>query len=474
MESNRFQQWSRVIWGTRSRFLAWYVVLMAVSALVSILAIRQVLFLRLEKRIEKSLAQEVEEFRQLVRGRNPTTGEFFGDDVSSLFKVFLSRNIPNDDEFLLTLLDGKLYSSSPSALPKYLQENSDLIKRWAKLTQPKRGQTVILDGTILYLTEPVFIGKKMRGTFIVVHSTAGERNEIDEAVIAITQVTIAVLAAASILAWVAAGRVLAPLWLLTETARSIRESDLTGRLPVKGSDEIAELSITFNQMLDRLQSAFASQRDFINDAGHELRTPLTIIRGHLELLEDNPQERQETLEVVMDELDRMNRFVDDLILLAKAEQPDFLVLKTVDISSLTEELYIKAKALADRDWRLESKGKGLIVADRQRITQAVMNLAQNATQHTKIGDVIAIGSTLSAQKACFWVRDTGEGISLADQERIFQRFARGTNSRRRSDGAGLGLAIVQAIAEAHGGSVELLSQLGEGSIFTLVIPLAHS
>jgi signal transduction histidine kinase len=146
---------------------------------------------------------------------------------------------------------------------------------------------------------------------------------VNEAVSVAIVVMIAVLSVTSVFAWIVAGRVLAPLRLLTETAHLISESDLTRRIPVQGIDEISELTITFNEMLDRLQAAFASQRDFINDAGHELRTPITIIRGHLELLGDDPQERRETVELVTDELDRMSRFVDDLLLLAKAEQPNF-------------------------------------------------------------------------------------------------------------------------------------------------------
>ena len=451
--------------------MAWYVVLMAFSTLVSILAIRQLLLVRLQERVEKSFVQEVEDFRRLTKGRNPTTAQPFGDDVAAIFKVFLSRNTPDDHEVFIALLNGEFYKSSPVALPPSLRPDSELVKHWAGLTQPERGKKLTSADTILYLAEPVIKGKT-RGVFVVVSSNSGNYKEVDEAVVVVIKVTMAVLAVASVLAWVVAGRVLAPLRLLTETAHSISESDLTRRIPVQGKDEIAELTITFNEMLDRLQAAFSSQRDFINDASHELRTPMTIIRGHLELLGDDPQERWETVELVTDELDRMSRFVDDLLLLAKAEQPNFLTLETVDIGLLTEELYTKARALASRDWRLENKGGGRIVADRHRITQAMMNLAQNATQHTTDGDVIALGSALTDGQACFWVRDTGEGIAEADRGRIFERFARGSLSRRRSEGAGLGLSIVRAIAIAHGGRVELFSRPGGGSKFTIVIPLA--
>lgn len=470
-ETNRSQGWRRrILFGVRIRILAWYFVLMTVSGIASILAIRQVLFVRLENRIERSLNQEVQELRGLVKGRNPVTGQLFGDDVASIFKVFLNRNIPNDNEFLLTLLNGKLYSSSPKTLPDFLMQDSALVKHWAGLTKPERAEKETPVDTIFYLAEPVIKGKN-RGVFVVAHSIAGDRREVDEAIVVVIEVTIAFLVVVSILAWVVAGQVLAPLHLLTETARSISESDLTRRIPVQGSDEITELTITFNEMLDRLQAAFSSQRDLINDAGHELRTPITIIRGHLELLGDDPQERRETVELVTDELDRMSRFVNDLLLLAKAERPDFLTLETVEIEALTEEVYAKARALASRNWRLENKGAGRIVADRQRLNQAMINLAQNATQHTTVGDVIALGSALADGKARFWVRDTGVGIAFADQERIFERFARATDNCRRSEGTGLGLAIVRAIATAHAGQVEVVSRPGGGSTFTLVIPL---
>lgn len=460
-----------MLFGTRTRILGWCILLIAFSDVVSILAIRQTLFARLERRIQKSLTQEVEEFRQLVmEGKDPKTGKPFGNDVDALFKLFMARNIPADDEFLLSILNGELDRSSPRALPEFLGKDSNLVKQWAQVTQPSRGEVLTPEGTLLYVAEPVLVQGEVRGVFVVVHWLSGEREEVDEAVFVVIHVGILVLTIASTLAWTTAGRVLKPLRELTETAHNISESDLTRRIPVQGADEIAELSATFNEMLDRLEAAFASQRNFIDDVGHELRTPITIIRGYLELLGSEIPKQREMIELVTDELDRMNRFVNDLLLLAKAEHPDFLTLELVDIGLLTEELFAKAKALGDRNWLLESQGKGRIVADRQRITQAIVNLAQNATKYTKKGDEIALGSTLIHGKVHFWVRDTGVGISLADQKRIFERFARAAASRRRPDGMGLGLAIVRAIAEAHGGSVELVSKPGLGSTFTLILP----
>ncbi|MGL4621014.1 MAG: sensor histidine kinase, partial [Chroococcidiopsis sp.] len=289
----------------------------------------------------------------------------------------------------------------------------------------------------------------------------------------VIQVGAIVFIVATAIAWRTAGQVLAPLRMLTQTARSITESDMTQRISVKGSDEIAEMTITFNEMLDRLQLAFNSQQEFIRDAGHELRTPITVIQGQLEMLSYRPEQQPQTLKLVMDELNRMGRLVNDLLLLAKAERPDFLKPKPEELDWLTEELYLKAKQLADRSWQLESKGLSPVTLDRQRFTQAVMNLVQNAVRHTQPGDTIAMGSTSKDRHLHFWVKDTGEGIASADQERIFQRFARATQLDRDDlfEGAGLGLAIVEAIVNAHGGWIELSSQLGHGSTFTLVLPL---
>ena len=468
---DKTQQWRRIFYSLRTSILIWYVLLLTFSAFFSTLVIRQVLLARLEARHETSLLQEVKEFRVLANGKDPNTGKSFQHDLKALFRVFLNRNIPDDDEFLIAIIEGEIDRSSPRALPEPLKQDSELIQYFGKLTKPEQGERETAAGTILYRAAPI-IRDDTHGVFVVAQLTAGERREVDEAMAVIINVKIFVIIGAAILAWLAAGKTLTPLYLLTETARSIRESDLTRRIPVKGSDEIAELATTFNEMLDRLQVAFSSQRNFINDASHELRTPITIIRGHLELMGDDPQEREETVALVTDELDRMSRFVDDLLLLAKAEQPNFLKPEKLDLAPLVTEIYAKAIALSsDRHWQLDCNSPGKIIADRQRLTQAMINLAQNATQHTKAGDTIALGCQLIKDSVRLWVRDTGEGISLADQHRIFERFARTAKSQRRSEGAGLGLAIVRAIAQAHGGKIELVSRPRCGSTFTIVLPV---
>ncbi len=221
---------------------------------------------------------------------------------------------------------------------------------------------------------------------MVADYTAGEREEVDEAVRIVGAVAAGVLLIGTAAAFFTAGRVLGPLRDLRDGARAITGTDMSQRIEVEGEDELADLGRAFNRMLDRLAVAFASQRDFIRDISHELRTPIAVVRGHLELLSEmdpsNRTERDATIRLVTGELDRMSRFVEDLLLLAKSDQPNFLTLETVRVDDLCEELVQKVRGLAERDWRLDVSTRRSIVADPQRLTQAMMNLTRNALEHT--------------------------------------------------------------------------------------------
>ncbi|BDA70479.1 histidine kinase [Rivularia sp. IAM M-261] len=475
----------------RTRILIWYLILLGFFVSVALPLIRQRLFAQVQARVQGELIEEIEEFKSIVAlgfksaddddkerlsRRNNIIDWEAPKNINELTRVVdihLTDELPDDDVFYIAIINGDFYQSSPRRLPDVMDFDSPLMQRWKKLTKPSQAEEDFDDediDSVLYIAEPIKINNEIIGVFVVAHTTAGEREEALKAIQIVFEVKIFVLIAVLLLTWLVSGKILSPLRLLVKTAQEINESELTKRIPVQGSGEIAQLTTAFNAMMDRLEVAFSTQRDFLNDAGHELRTPITIIRGHLELMGDDPEEQRETLAIVMDELDRISRFVDDLILLARAERPDFLKLEVVDIATLTEELFTKAKGLAVRNWQFDTSATGTMVVDRQRLTQAVMNLAQNATQHTKESDTISIGSGVSKSKVRFWVQDTGEGIATDDQKRIFERFARASGSRRRSEGAGLGLSIVRAIAQAHGGKIYLKSILGTGSTFTIVVP----
>ena len=452
----------------RLRVLGSLAALMVAAAIGGLLLQRAVLLRGLDQDVAASLDQEREELEDLAGGNNPLTGQLFAGDVQAIFDTFLQRNVPEEGEVYIALVDGAAYRTTPGASLR-LDAIPELVSRWGSLTNGDRGEISTAAGPVQYLAVPLVFEGTTRGVFVIANFIQGELDEIESAIRVEAVVSVVVLSVVILIAWFVAGRLLRPVQELTETAEAISDSDLTRRIPVEGDDEISRLARTFNEMLDRLEESFTAQRRFVDDAGHELRTPITIVRGHLDLLGEDPEERRETLGLVSDELSRMARIVDDLLVLAKAEQPDFTRLEPVELADLTTELLVKSRSLGPRGWKLDACAEGNIQIDPQRVTQAILNLARNAVEHTNPGAEIGLGSAWGDGEVRVWVRDTGTGIDPAEQESIFERFARG-RSGRRSDGAGLGLSIVRTIATAHGGRVELESEPGRGATFTMVLP----
>lgn len=455
--------------GARARILAAIVVLLVGSTVLTTLLLREVLTARAEDRVDAALVQEAGELRRLIEdGRDPTTGRRFGRDVRAMFDVYLARNVPDRRERWLTYIDGRPHRATvPTAEGVVLER---VLHDLRAIPDVRRTRMRVDGRDAAVLAVPVRYEGQTLGVFVAVMDLQAERDEVDQAVAAAAIVSLAVLFLAIVIAYLLTGRILAPLRDLTATAQTITETDLRRRIAVRGDDEIAVLARTFNAMLDRLEQAFGSQRSFVSDAGHELRTPITIVRGHLELMGDDPTEREETLALVDDELERMSRIVEDLLLLAKAEHGDFLRRGPIDLDLFVEEVHTRATALGDRRWTIEGAVPATITGDRQRLMQAMLNLAANAAQHTADGGRISIGSRIRDGEAQLWVTDDGPGISAADQERIFERFARLDHGRRTS-GAGLGLAIVQAITTAHEGWISVESEPGRGATFVLHLPL---
>jgi signal transduction histidine kinase len=475
-EREERREWLGAAHSARTRILIAYVVLLALAALLAVLGFRQFLLFRLEAQVDNALRQEVLELDQLLtNGRDPATGRPFAS-LEALFDVYFDRNVPSEEEAFLGFVEGELYRSSTLARFPLDRLPTEELPDWEQLASRSPGEERDATGTIdTRLGEAHFRAARIRfeddvGAFVVTILPAAEREQIRNFLTYGGAAALGVLLIASACAWLIAGRALEPVRLLTETARSISQSDLTRRIEVRGTGEAAEMARSFNAMLDRLESVFQSQREFVQDANHELRDPLTIVRGHLQLLEDDPDERRRTIQLVTDELDRMGTIVDDLKLLAEADQPGFLRLEWIDLEVFTQELHAKASALASRQWAVDDAGGGTFFADRHRLTQAAMNLAHNAVHHTDESDTIAIASAVRDGAVRLTVRDTGVGISVSDQAAIFDRFTRGTGAHLRYGGSGLGLAIVKAIADAHGGRVELESRLGEGSTFAIVVP----
>jgi two-component system OmpR family sensor kinase len=287
------------------------------------------------------------------------------------------------------------------------------------------------------------------------------------------------LLVALLLAYFAGERISAPLRRMAAVSRRVDAGDLEARMPVPARhDEVRTLTEAFNHMLDQLAEQIDSQRVFIADASHELRTPLTVIRGQLEVLAALPNpaaaEVQRVERLVAAEIARTSRLVDDLLLLAQAERPAFLHLEAIDVEAFVAELWDGMSLTAERTFELGPVPAGTLLADPDRLAQALRNLARNAIENTpgSQGLVRLDVKRLGADRLRFTVSDNGNGIPRAERARIFERFHRPDPARSRSTGgAGLGLAIVRAIAEAHGGSVVAGDVLGgHGASIKLDLP----
>jgi signal transduction histidine kinase len=280
--------------------------------------------------------------------------------------------------------------------------------------------------------------------------------------------------------YVISGRVLAPIGRITDVAREIQASDLSQRIHLQGpDDELKNLADTFDGMLDRLDQAFASQRRFLADASHELRNPLAVVRTNLDVVLDDPDSDAADLrrgaDVARRAGDRMARIVDDLLLLARHDRTQTRT-TDVDLGDLVTEIADEFVAAAEAgDVVVEpSSSSGLIVSgDPDALKRALANLLDNALRVSPPGGRVVVGA--GAADGWIWagVADEGPGIAPEHHERVWERFWRADHGRARTDGgAGLGLAIVRQICDAHGGFVRLSSEVGVGSTFLLWFPRA--
>jgi two-component system OmpR family sensor kinase len=293
---------------------------------------------------------------------------------------------------------------------------------------------------------------------------------------------LALLAVGLVSRWIIAIS-LKPLEQVEETAEAIASGDLSARLPAaRPNTEVGRLTTSLNTMLGRIEESFAARvnsenklRRFVADASHELRTPLTAIRGFAELHRQGAVVGEEKTKELVGRIEkesvRMSSLVEDLLLLARLDQSRELAEDPVDLNALLTEVVASAKAAGPNhliDLSLPS-AEVFILGDSQRVHQVVANLLANASTHTPNGSQIKVVLEQGVSETIISVSDNGPGLSQSDQERIFERFFRADPSRARNsgEGSGLGLSIVDAVMNAHGGYVSVQSKLGEGATFKL-------
>ena len=315
----------------RTRIIGWVLLLVFAALGIVTFVTWRLLISATDARMHSELRFEIQQFTELAApGVNPRTGAPF-TGVDEVIREAIAYNVAKPNEKFVGYVDGQYRAQSRQQAPApqaSLARDAAFTRLVAPLTSPAEGRYHHPDiGEVLYVAVPVTLsGDPARGVITAAYLADAERTGADEAARLMLIVGAATMLGAVGAAWLVAGRILRPLRDITETARTITDTDLSGRIPWRGDgDELGGLVATVNGMLDRVETGVAAQRRFIDDAGHELRTPITIMRGHLEVLDPaDPADVASTVALVDDELERMNRMVSDLLLLAQSEQPAFL------------------------------------------------------------------------------------------------------------------------------------------------------
>lgn len=409
-----------------------------------------------EAEIFASIGSEAQELRVIAeQGSDPVTGQTFGS-TKALLEYFMSTRVPHASQEILAIVDGEPFLKSSADGLIDLELNADFLAATTS-SSPVIGRFPTSAGEVIFgslpLSSPID-----SGNLVVLYLADSYKSNYQLLLLELGVISLASILVALGLGWLAAGRVLRPIRDLGVTARRISDQNLAERIPISDREQNTELggiAGTFNRMMDRIQEGFISQRKFVDDAGHELRTPLTIIRGNLDLHKRALKKESQTLDVAIDEVNRMSLLVADLQTLTSSSSPDFLRIADFALGDLLDELLVKAESLGERNWSLSQRPEIQVAGDKFRLTQAALQLVENAVKHTSPGDKIQISGLESADGFSIVIDDSGPGIPAEERGAIRNRFVRGTNMTPDVPGSGLGLAVVSAIAEAHRGNLFL-------------------
>jgi two-component system, OmpR family, sensor kinase len=333
--------------------------------------------------------------------------------------------------------------------------------------------------SIRVLTVPLLLDGAQVGTLVAGASRSGEEETLTTLLWGMGWASALGLLFATAVGVVTVRRTLRPLRRMASEVEAIqRTGDLSRRVESAGpADEVGRLSVGFDAMLARLEEAFASQRRFLSDASHELRTPLQVARGQLELLEEGLRdaEGRRSLAVATEELERMRRIVDDLLLLARLDEGMPLRREAVEVELVVREALLRGMLLARREYRVDVEPGLFAEADPDRLLQVITNLVTNAVRHAGEDALIAVTGRSEDDRVVIEVRDTGPGIPPEELALVFDRLYRGHAARTGGPiGAGLGLAIAASLTRAMGGDISVRSELGHGATFTVRLPLPAS
>lgn len=436
---------------------------------------------RLQDRVDAELRLQVTEWDQLRAGADLSTPAA----VTRLARRFIDaqRYHPAARVFIVDVAGDAPVTNQPRILAGEVERERHEHSRAGTVTGTGRGvirtsvgladASVPEAGRMRVLTRPITDHGRRVGTLQI----ADPLKSVQDAQASLVPTFVLVGSLALLLA-VAAG-----LWIATLIARPLRRmaavaaavdaGDLSLRAgAAQARGEVGVLASAFDRMLERLERAFARQRDFVSDASHELRTPLAVLRAQVELLdrESDDARHHEATRTLLRRLDEMDRLVADMLTLAGAEAGRLVEPHPIDLEDFFEDLRRDLPLFGERDFGVTAVG-GVLEADADRLTQVLRNLVRNAVVHTTAAGRVSVTATPRAGQLEIAIADDGPGIAPGQLEHVFERFYRADESRSRdSGGSGLGLAIARAIVEAHGGRIWAESELGKGTTIRMQLP----
>jgi heavy metal sensor kinase len=455
----------------RIRLTLWYTILLGAILIAFSILLYLVLAYSLYSQVDRNLqdrAQQVGagiEAQAIIRRTENTLGiEVPRLNVFSSPAIFIQVTQP----------DGSIVTATDNLGQQRFPSDNEILQ--ANMNSNSIYKTVVIDrAPIRIYSAPITVGSRVVGAVQVGQSLKEVEDTLRQVAVILTGGTIAALILAAIVGAFLARTTLRPIEKINNAAmRIVSAQDLKQRLSTSNNnDELDRLTVTINDMLERLDNFFQAQVRLSADVSHELRTPLTIIRGNVDLLRrgaaSDPAELNEALSIIDGELDRMSRIVNDLLLLSQADAGLTLRVQPVELDTVILEVFRQARVTANGvHLQLGHEDQAVVQGDADRLKQLLLNLVTNALKHTPSGGYV----TLSLYREPEWVRitvaDTGRGIAPTALPHIFERFYRGENNDQK--GTGLGLSIAQWIAQAHGGQITVTSELGKGSVFTLWLP----
>lgn len=457
----------------RFRLTIWYTVLLALVLVIFALVFRAVVANTLYNELENTIRSQAEQVVEILQSNiDPSRARLPSAIVLSSQAMAQA-----------TTVTGSIVESTPNMMGLPLPLPVSVLER-NLMGEPVQYDTIFEGKPIRVYSAPVRISSgQIVGTAQVAQQLQPiiETLEIIRLALLIGGGLALLLAAAG--GAVISGRTLRPLRNFTETANHIvTAQDLQQRLVAPyPHDEVGQLAETFNKMMERLEILFNTQHQLVADVSHELRTPLAIIQGNLDLLHrgaaKDPIMLSESMDAMNSEVARMSRLVRDLLLLAESDAGAPLQLRPVELDTLLLEVYREGLLIANHRLkvRLGHEDQAVVQGDPDRLKQLMLNLVNNAIAYTPDGGTV----TLSLhRRPDDWVRvavaDTGVGIAADDLPHIFDRFWRHDKARSpKLGGSGLGLSIAKSIVEAHGGRITVESELGKGTTFEVLLPLAR-